>query len=225
NTISGDTIKIIEDAFTAGAYITTDENNNQITCFNPGAMLYTSDFNFDSLHANDSIGIIAPGNLEDMLIYSRIYKEKRIDYIFDPGQSIPSWEKEQLMEMMSGSKVFISNEYELELIIGKIGLDNREILEKTEAVITTKGEHGSTIITHDRTIHIMAVKPRRVIDPTGAGDAYRAGLIKGLSEHNDLVYSAQLGAVSASFSVEEAGTQAYHFTMDEFTERFRETFS
>jgi adenosine kinase len=219
NHIARETIKVIEEETTAGAYITTDQADNQITGFNPGAMRYPSAFNFDQPNPKESMAIIAAGNLEDMMTYSLTCKSRGITYIFDPGQSLPMWLKPDLMRCIKGATILISNDYELELIMASTGLDRRELLQHTKAIVTTLGEMGSQVITPDAEIAIPAVRPRKVADPTGAGDAYRAGLIEGLVQGKDLKQCATMGSVCASFAVECHGTQEYHFTPEEFKER------
>ncbi|MBA7637102.1 Adenosine kinase [subsurface metagenome] len=219
NNIAYDNITIIEEELTAGAYITTDQADNQITGFNPGAMKYPSAFNFDKINPKESIAIIAPGNLEDMMNYSITCKAKGIDYIFDPGQSLPMWDSQDLIQCIEGSKIMVSNDYELELIINKTGLDKKELLQRTNSIITTLGELGSRVCTPDYEINIPAIKPKKVVDPTGAGDAYRAGLIKGLIQCRNIEQSAKMGSVCASFAVECYGTQEYYFSLTDFEER------
>ncbi len=219
NNIAFDNITIIEEELTASAYITTDRADNQITGFNPGAMKYPSSFNFDKINPRESIAIIAPGNLEDMANYSVTYKAKGIDYIFDPGQSLPMWDCQNLIHCIEGSMIMVSNDYELELIMSKTGLDKKELLQRTNTIITTLGELGSRVCTSDCEINIPAVKPNKVVDPTGAGDAYRAGLLEGLIQGRDIEQSAKMGSVCASFAVECYGTQEYYFSLKDFNER------
>ena len=219
NNITAEGIRVIGEEFTAGAYITTDKADNQITGFNPGAMKYPSLFDFDKVNPEESIVIIAPGNLEDMMTYSQTCKERCIDYIFDPGQSLPMWNIQDLVRCIEGSTILISNDYELELIMSKTRLDSDALLKLTKTIITTLGEKGSCIYTQDYEIEVPAIKPRKVVDPTGAGDAYRAGLIKGLIHGKDIELCALMASVCASFAVESYGTQEYTFTSKEFGER------
>jgi adenosine kinase len=219
NGISTRHIKIIEEEFTAGAYITTDQADNQITGFNPGAMRYPASMEFDGLNPKETILIISPGNLEDMANYARICKEWGIEYIFDPGQSLPVWDKKELVQAIEGCKILICNDYELDLITCKTGLKQASLLERAGVVITTLGEAGSRISTKARDIRIPVAKARKVEDPTGAGDSYRGGLISGLVRGKDIEQSARMGSVCASFTVESYGTQEYHFTWEEFNER------
>ncbi|GJQ58491.1 MAG: carbohydrate kinase family protein [Candidatus Scalindua sp. AMX11] len=222
-------IKIIEEELTAGAYITTDKSDNQITAFNPGAMKFSSVFDFEALTHKDTIALVAPGNLDDMYNFSNVYKRKKIDYIFDPGQSLPAWTSERLAEMIEDSKIFICNDYELQLTQEKTSFSIEDILERTEILIKTKGEFGSEIMLLEnnktKTIEIPVAKADPVNDPTGAGDAYRAGLIKGfmLSE-NDIIHGARMGSVCAAYCVEVHGPQNFHFTPESFNERFESVF-
>ena len=229
NNISTDNIKIIEEELTAGAYITTDLSDNQITAFNPGAMKFSASYDFESTAHENTVAIVSPGNLDDMYNFSNIYKQKKIDYIFDPGQSLPAWSKEKLIEMIDGSKIFICNDYELQLTQEKTSMTIDDILEKTEALIQTKSEHGSVVILKEhgqtKNIDIPAARVDSVKDPTGAGDAYRAGLIKGffLSD-SDIVHAAKIGAVTAAYCVEVYGPQNFNFTSESFNKRFEEAF-
>lgn len=221
NGISTATIKIIEDDFTASAYITTDRSDNQITGFHPGAMKYSSCLDFEKLQSRETLVIVSPGNLEDMVNYPRLCKTKKIEYIFDPGQSLPMLEPEDLIRSIEGCRLLISNDYELDLILKKTGVDKKDLLNRAGTVIVTLGEQGSTIFTTDSEIPIPAIKPKKIEDPTGAGDAYRGGLISGLIQGKTIEESARMGSVCASFAVECYGTQEYRFTTQEFMERMQ----
>jgi adenosine kinase len=217
-------IRRVQEELTAGAYITTDQADNQITGFNPGAMNYPSLFKFDGLDPEATLAIIAPGNLEDMITYTRRCKEKKIAYIFDPGQSIPALSGGQLSEMLTGCSLLISNDYELEMIIRATGLEKAQIVPRTGGVITTLGEDGARVCTQDEEITIPAAPTARVLDPTGAGDAYRAGLIKGLVVGESLLDAARTGAVCASYAVECYGTQEHIFSEEDFWARYEKSF-
>ena len=220
NNISTDCISIIEDEFTAGAYITTDQADNQITGFNPGAMKVATALDFQSLDPGETIVIVSPGNLQDMINYPRICKERGLEYIFDPGQSLPIWDGQDLVPAIEGCKILICNDYELDLIITKTGIKKEDLLKMAGTVITTLGEFGSRISTRQEETHIPAVTAKRVQDPTGAGDAYRGALISGLARGQDIEHCARLGSTCASFAVECYGTQEYSFTLEAFDERF-----
>ena len=219
NGISTENIKIIDDEFTAGAYITTDLADNQITGFNPGAMKYSSELDFDKLHPRETIVIVSPGNLEDMANYPHACKVRGIDYIFDPGQSLPMWDAEDLVRAIEGCRILIVNDYELNLILSKTGLKKEALLGLSGTIITTRGALGSQVSTLDREIGISPIQARKVEDPTGAGDSYRGGLISGLIRGKDIEQCARMGSVCASFAVECYGTQEYRFSADEFRER------
>ncbi|MBF0608863.1 MAG: carbohydrate kinase family protein [Candidatus Magnetobacterium sp. LHC-1] len=222
-------VVIIDEELTAGAYITTDKADNQITAFNPGAMKFPTKFDLDFVQPDKAIAIVAPGNLDDMYDFIKVYKQKGISYIFDPGQSLPMWNKEQLTEMISGAKIFISNDYELQLTMEKAFASLQELAQMAEIIITTKGEFGSTITRYDNghldKMDIPAVTVENVCDPTGAGDAYRGGLLKGLLMPGaDLEHAAMIGSTAASFSVETYGTQNFRFTRETFNQRFEAAF-
>jgi len=229
NGLPGDHIEIVEEEFTAGAYITTDRADNQITAFNPGAMARPTNFAPESLDPAAALAIVSPGNLDDMSTYAARFRDLGITYIFDPGQSLPAWSADSLREAIRGSEILISNDYELELIREKTRLSQEDLLGMTRRLITTRGEEGSEVKRFEegavRIHHIPAVPPDSVCDPTGAGDAYRAGLMKGLRlRDDDILHAARMGAVCAAYAVEVYGTQTFHFTSDSFNRRFQDTF-
>ena len=224
NNISEKGIKIIREEFTAGAYIITDKADNQITGFNPGAMKYPSGYKFNNADSGNSISLIAPGNLQDMVEYAKICKEKGIDYICDPGQSLTQWEGKILREWLDGSMLLISNDYELEMIMKITGMDKKELLGLTRIIITTLGEKGSFISNSEFDVTIPAAKVHNIVDPTGAGDAYRAGLLKGIISGRDIETSAKMGTVAAAFAIEKYGTQEHHYAYEDFIERYKSNF-
>lgn len=225
NRISTEGIRILSDEFTAGAFITTDQSDNQITGFNPGAMKHACGVEVDSAaKGTAAIGIVSPGCVDDMRDYSRRFKELGITCICDPGQQIPVLGRETLIEMISGADILISNDYELELIQNATGLTKTQIREKTKAVITTLGEEGSLVWDGSTETRIPAVPPEKVLDPTGAGDAYRAGLIKGLAVGKPLREAAEMGATCASYAVACHGTQEHRFSPSDFREKHKGCF-
>ncbi len=224
NNISEEGIKIINEEFTAGAYIITDKADNQITGFNPGAMKYPSGYEFNNADPENSMSLIAPGNLQDMIEYARICKDKGIDYICDPGQSLTQWEGKTIREWLDGSMLLISNDYELEMIMKMTGMDKKGLLGLTKTIITTLGEKGSLISTPEFDMSIPVAKVYDVVDPTGAGDAYRAGLLKGIVMVRDIETAAKIGTVAAAYAVEKYGTQEHHYTYEDFAERYKSNF-
>jgi adenosine kinase len=214
-------IRLIEDEFTACAYITTDRADNQITGFNPGAMKCSSHLDWTRLEPSKTLIIISPGNLEDMIRYPQQCKNLGIDYIFDPGQSLPMLAPEDLAQSIEGSRILICNDYELDLIMNKTRLDLEGLLQKAGAIIVTLGESGSRVYNGKKTTEIPSVTADKVEDPTGAGDSYRGGLISGLVRGLDLEQSARLGSVCSSFAVESYGTQEYRFSPEAFEARYK----
>jgi len=225
NDLPMDGIRLIQEEFTAGAYITTDTTDNQITGFNPGAMKYASKYRFVPANPHkEAVAIVAPGNVDDMVYYSREYKMMGVPYIFDPGQQIPVIRRDDILYLLTGAALLISNDYELEMIKKTTGLEKKEILQKCPAIITTLGEKGSVLCTRNEQVHIPAVPPDAVVDPTGAGDAYRAGIIKGMVMKKSLTESARMGATCASYAVACYGTQTHRFTQESFWQRYRNQF-
>ena len=224
NNISAEGIKVIDEEFTAGAYITTDRSDNQITGFNPGAMKHPSGYDFSNADPDNAISLIGPGNLTDMIEYAKACKHKKVRYICDPGQSLTAWDKHALIEWITGSMLLISNDYELEMIMNMTNMNKKELMNLPGAIISTLGEKGSLISTPEGDITVPSAKVDAVVDPTGAGDAYRAGLIKGIAMGNGLETAAKKGAVAAAYAVEKYGTQGHFFTYDEFIERYKVNF-
>lgn len=214
-------ITIIDEELTAGAYITTDKSNNQITGFNPGAMKYSSRLDFDTLKPEQTLLLVSPGNLDDMINYPKLCKEKGIGYIFDPGQALPVLQARDLIDVITGCMLLIVNDYEFNLILDKTQKTKDELLALADATIITLGGAGSELYTSSGKLTIPSFPAARVIDPTGAGDAYRGGLLSGLISGSDLETSALHGSVCASFAVECNGTQVYSFGVEEFATRMR----
>jgi len=159
-----------------------------------------------------------------MIEYASICRKKGIKYICDPGQSLTQWEGKTLREWINSSMLLISNDYELEMIMKITGMDKKELLGLTGTIITTLGEKGSLISASDMDIDIPPAKVLDVVDPTGAGDAYRAGLLKGIVTGKDIETSAKIGTVASVYAIEKYGTQEHRFTYEEYVERYRSNF-
>lgn len=224
NNIPVDGIRIIPEEFTAGAYITTDMADNQITGFNPGAMKHPSGYRFEGKEAGQSVLLIAPGNLQDMVEYADACRQKGIRYICDPGQSLTKWDGESLRNWLKGAMMLISNDYELEIIMKMTGMKKTDLLQLTGLIITTLGEEGSLISSAESDSHVPALRVEQVVDPTGAGDAYRAGLLKGIIAGRDIQTSARVGSVAAAYAIEKYGTQEHHFLYEDFLARYKINF-
>ena len=219
NGIDATYVRTIESEFTAGAFITTDMDNNQITPFNPGAMAHSCCFDASLLDPADSLAIVAPNSLDEMKNLCRSFKQRNIPFIFDPGQSLNIWSGPDLVEAMDGARLLTSNDYELEMICRRTGRDLDGIMELVQAVITTKGEDGCLLRDNGEERPLPAAPSDAVKDPTGAGDAFRAGLMKAMGQGLDLEEACLWGAAIASFAVACHGTQEYELADGQFEER------
>ncbi len=218
-------IRRMDDIFTALCYITTDLNSNQITGFYPGAMARAADYAFPKLNPETDMAIVSPGNIDDMRRLPTFYREKGVPYIFDPGQQLPVLSGTDLLAAIEGSFACITNDYELNMICRATGKSENELVGRTLWLVTTLGADGALVRGADGTeVRIPAVSVQNVTDPTGAGDAHRAGLLKGLMHGLTMPEAAKLGAVSASFCLEKMGTQEHDYTADAFTKRYEATF-
>lgn len=213
-------VEIDKDVLTASATILTDIKDNQITAFNPGAM--TKAYTVPALKGD--FMIIAPTNPEDMRTLPRLARDAHIPFMFDPGQQIPMLSTDDLRNGITGAKVFISNDYELSLIMIKSGWSEAEVLEHCDMLVTTVGEKGSVIKTKTDTIEIPPAKPNAIVDPTGAGDGYRAGFTHAMLKGWPLDVAGRLGSVIAAYSVETRGTQTHEFTDAVLRERYHKNY-
>ena len=209
-------IRIIPEELTASAYITTDERDNQITGFNPGAMKHPSLCDLTDASPAECMAIVAPGNLQDMADYTRALSKNDVFCIFDPGQSLPAWDSAELTATISMASMLVSNDYELGLIRQSTGLSEDQLLESVATIVTTKAELGCEVRTPADKLTVPVVPTPGAVDPTGAGDAFRGGLIKGLVEGHSVERAVQMGTVCAHYAVQVYGTQEYSFTMEEF---------
>jgi len=218
-------IKEIEDDFTASFFVSTDQDNRQIASFYTGAMAHAGQLSFFDLDpASVDMAIISPNDPGAMVQYVRECREMGIPYIYDPSQQIVRLSPENLVEGIAGSLIFIVNDYEYSLVKRKTGLTSEDIHSMVDTVVVTCSEKGSHIIAGGQQIDIPAVSPRRNVDPTGVGDAYRAGLIAGYLRGYPWEVTGRIGALAATYVLEETGTQNHEYTLDEFVERYRENF-
>jgi adenosine kinase len=218
--VNCDHVDLIEKEFTAGAFITTDQSDNQITGFNPGAMNCSCSHDLKGVDPDDALLIISPGNPGDMTRYPAQARDLGLPFIFDPGQQLNVFKGPDLAKAMEGAMVLISNDYELEMIQRMTGLDLEGIQELVGAVITTLGDKGSLVRLDGQEVEIPAVSTQ-VKDPTGAGDAYRSGLLKGLSQGLGIMEAAVMGAVLASYAVACHGTQEYSIDLTDYQDRLQ----
>jgi adenosine kinase len=222
--VSTGDIRVVEGELTAGAYITSDTQNNQITGFNPGAMKQQSGFDFGTVTPSDCLAIVAPGNLGDMAEYTAEHERRGIFSIFDPGQSLPAWEPAALAKCISQSRLLVCNDYEMEMICNNTGMSREQLAKTVETIVVTKGGDGCDLLTTSGTIEVPVVAADDAVDPTGAGDAFRGGLIKGIVMGLSMERAVQMGNVAGHYAVRKWGTQQYSFTMDEFNANLNQHF-
>ncbi|MEG2004414.1 MAG: carbohydrate kinase family protein [Bilophila sp.] len=218
-----DGIRILPHEFTAECTLITDQDNNQINGFYPAAMQFPCTYPFSALDATTDWGIVSPGNFDDMQRLPQLFREKGVRYIYDPGQQIPALSGAALLDAITGSALLVTNDYELEMICKTTSRTRAELRALTGGIITTLGGQGSTI-DNGASGTVGIATPVTVADPTGAGDAYRSGLLKGLTHGLDITTCARLGATCASFCVEHKGTQEHTFTCKTFAARYTAAF-
>jgi len=216
-------IRHLEGEFTPQAFITTDLDDNQITAFHPGAMM-ESHLNKVGDTEGMTIGIVAPDGREAMLQHSRDFERLGIPHIFDPGQAMPLFSGEDLKTLIGQSNWLVANDYEFKLIQERTGLSEEQVADQLEALVITRGGEGSTLITKAGKELIETVEPDAILDPTGCGDAYRAGLIYGLENNLDLVTGCRIGSLMGSLKIAVQGPQAHEHSLDEIEERFKTAF-
>jgi adenosine kinase len=216
-------VREIGDSYTAQAFITTDLDDNQITAFHPGAMAQS---HLSSVPGDGSVrlGIVAPDGRDGMLAHAAQFAELGIPFIFDPGQGLPMFEAAELETFLQQAAYAVFNDYEAQLVAQKTGQPVAALARKVGALIVTRGAQGSDIHVDGRLLHVPAAKTQRVVDPTGCGDAYRAGLLYGLGNGLDWETTGRLGAVMGALKIENSGAQNHVASRDEIAERFRESF-
>jgi adenosine kinase len=209
--------------FTASFFCSTDIDNNQIASFYTGAMANASELSFRGIGPCD-LAIVSPNDPGAMLQYVQECRTLDIPFIFDPGQQCARMSGPELQDGITGAAIVICNDYELELIRQKTSLGEQEILQQSGMLVITRGEHGSTILTSSERIDVPAVAPHQVVDPTGVGDAFRAGFMKGLALDADLETCGRLGSVAATYALEHLGGTNHAFTWNEFIRRYERSF-
>jgi adenosine kinase len=212
-------VKKVRDKFTASFFCSTDVESNQIASFYTGAMANASELSFRDA-ADCTIAIISPNDPTAMVQYAEECRTLGIAYIWDPGQQCARMSGDELAEGLRGSAITICNDYEFELLRQKTGFDEEAVLAKTGALIVTRGEHGSIVREGDREVSVPAVMPHRIVDPTGVGDAFRGGLLKGIAIGAPLEVCCRLGSVAATYALEHLGGQSHAYTWDEFSGRY-----
>jgi adenosine kinase len=218
-----DHVRELPEEFTAQAFITTDLDDNQITAFHPGAMAL-SHLNEVPTDAGVTLGIVAPDGRDGMIEHARQFAEAGIPWLFDPGQGLPMFDGAQLREFLRQATWVAVNDYEGQMLQDRTGLSAAAIAKEVRAYIVTKGAEGSVIHAGGREYAIPVAQPEAVRDPTGCGDAYRAGLIFGLMNELDWDTTGRIASLMGSIKIAHAGTQSHRFDMNEFQTRFRAAF-
>ena len=209
---------------TGSAHITTDKDDNQITAFYNGAHQVAPQMKVGDVKEKVDFAIIGPTQKEAMVGHAKECFDLKIPFVFDPGQQITALSPQELMATIGQAKFLIANDYETKLIEEKTGWDKDELLDHVEILITTLGSKGSVITTKEKVFEIEPCPPQSTDDPTGAGDAYRAGFFTAYTEGHDYQTCGQVGSVSATYAVENYGTQNHNFTLEKFHKRYKDTY-
>ena len=221
--IDSQAIKVIPGQFTGQAFITTDQSSNQITAFHPGAM---SKSHVNKVLDVDGIklGIVSPDGRQGMIEHAEQFVAANIPFMFDPGQGLPMFTKDELKTFISQATWLAFNDYESALIVKKTGMNLSEIASQVDAMIITKGGEGSIIYADDKEYNIPASKIESLQDPTGCGDAYRAGILFGLQKKFNWKTTGQIASLCGGINIEHLGTQNHSFTKNEFEEKYSQEF-
>jgi adenosine kinase len=209
--------------FTASFFCSTDEANNQIASFYTGAMANAGELSFRSAGPCD-LAIISPNDPGAMLQYAEECRTLDIPFIFDPGQQCARMSGPELKDGLAGALMVICNDYEFELIRQKTGLAEEDVLRDAELLVITRGEHGCSIFGNGARIDVPAVTPHRIVDPTGVGDAFRGGFMKGLALDAPLEVCGRLGSVAATYALEHLGGSNHAYTLEDFAARYEAHF-
>lgn len=216
-------IRTIEDAYTAQCFVTADQDNNQINAFHPGAMQFSHQNNVADQGAL-RVAIIAPDGRDGMIKHARDCAEQKIPFVFDPGQQLPMFSGEELLTFIEQASYLACNDYEFEMVMDRTGLTQLEIAARLDALIITRGAEGSDIYAGGEHHHIPPVKAEKVVDPTGCGDAYRAGLLFGITNGLDWPTSGRIASLLGSIKIASQGGQNHAFTAAEFDRQFEAAF-
>ena len=216
-------VRRIPDTFTAQAFITTDLDDNQITAFHPGAMNHSHD-NHVTDASGVKLGIVAPDGRDGMLQHAREFQAAGIPFVFDPGQGLPMFGGAELAEFVKMASYVTVNDYEAQMLQERTGSKLEELAKHVKAVVVTMGARGSVVYAGGQQVEIPCVKPQEVVDPTGCGDAYRAGLLYGLAAGLDWPLTGRLASLLGSLKIAKRGGQNHQFTRDEIAQRFKREF-
>lgn len=217
-------LKTIPELFTASFFVNTDQTNAQIASFYPGAMQRARDLSFTKLEDRPDLAVVSPNEPSAMIAYCKECSELGIDYFFDPSQQIVRLSAEDILEGLAGAKALFCNEYEFGLITEKTGENTGSLLDMVDFIVVTQGESGTDLIDGDGTKHIPVINTQKIVDPTGVGDSFRGGFLKGYAHELPLQRCAEMGAVAATFCLESEGPQSHSFDWPTFLKRYRQHF-
>ena len=218
-------VLFLEDEFTASFFVSTDTHNRQIANFYPGAMGRSAEISFQGKDPQAiELAIISPSSPDAMVQYVRECQQLGIRYMYDPSQQLPRTDGETLRNCIQGAYMLTVNDYEFEMIKQKTRLSQDDVLDMVQVLVITRGEAGSTIYAAGEVYHVAAAKPERVADPTGGGDAYRGGLLAGWRHGLTWLESGRLGALTATYAIEQHGTQRHSYNINQFAERYFQNF-
>src|ERR1700722_9556953 len=218
-------IKVVDGTFTAQAFITTDLDDNQITAFHPGAMQHAHLNQVADAGAGIALGIVAPDGRQAMIEHAAQFAAANIPFIFDPGQGMPMFGAEELKTFIAQARWLAVNDYEWGMLQQKTGFTVTDITAQVDALVVTRGPEGAVIHTKSGTLTAPCARPREVGDPTGCGDAYRAGLIHGLLQGLDWETTGRIASLMGAIKIESLGPQNHKFTPAEFKQRLAAAFS
>ena len=221
--ISREHVREINTAYTAQAFITTDQADNQITAFHPGAMDFAHEVKVGDA-SGVTLGIVSPDGRQGMIEHASQFVEAGIPFIFDPGQSMPLYTGDDFKTFIEQATWVCVNDYESQLLQDRTGWSPHEIAERVEALIVTRGAEGSYIYHDGKRLDIPAAKAATLVDPTGCGDAYRGGLLYGMMKGLDWEVTGRIAAVMGAIKIETHGTQNHSFEKAEFERRYQESF-
>lgn len=215
-------IKTVADSYTAQAYITTDMDDNQITAFHPGAMnfAHTQDIPTKGI----KVGTVSPDGRDGMLLHAKQFADANIPFLFDPGQGLPMFSGDELKAFIEQASYLAVNDYESEIVMERTGWSLKQIADRLDALIVTRGGKGSQIYTKGKVVEVACAKAESLADPTGCGDAYRGGLLYGLDKGMDWETTGRIAALMGAYNIERPGTQNYSFTQASFRERFKKEY-
>ena len=222
--VSIDHIRVLDDTFTAQAFITTDLDDNQITAFHPGAMQRAHLNKVADAGSGIALGIVAPDGRQAMIEHAAQFAQAHIPFIFDPGQGLPMFGAEELKTFIGQARWVTVNDYEWGLLQQKTGFTVSDITAQVDALVVTRGAEGSMIYAQGRTLSVPCAKPAALVDPTGCGDAYRAGLIHGLLHDLDWETTGRIASLMGAIKIESRGPQNHAFDRAQFERRYRDNF-